>query len=84
MSDTCVVFNNLHDCAVEGVSVCAKHMSVAGYPVVNDANGNPTRPPSSAKSLSGAAGTDWIDAAPNAQFASVGAWSTTKPWISFS
>ena len=79
----CVVFNNLHDCPVEGVTLFAKHMDAISYPVVNDDNGNATRPPSSTKSLSGGAATDWIDPAPNKNFASVGVWGDEIPWISF-
>ena len=79
----CVVFNNLHDCPVEGVSLYPKHTDAHQYPQVQDDNGKPIRPPSSEKSLAGGSATDWIDSAPNKNYASVGIWSTMRPTISF-
>lgn len=79
----CVVLNNLHDCPVEGVSLYPNHSNAAGYPVVLDENGNQTRPTSSAKSLSGGTGTDWIDPAPIKNMASVGVWVADRPKFSF-
>ncbi len=79
----CVVLNNLHDCPVEGVSLFANHTNVSCFPIVNDDKGKPTRPPSSAKSLAGGTATDWIDPAPNKNFASVGIWATNRPTASF-